>query len=324
MFSISLFIILSLLLSCSSFSLFKLRSKRNINLQQQLKAEVKEDIAAEKLVYDESTNRFYESIIEQPGSVVDEYFIIDKETGDKIYLTREEKERIFLDSIQSYYYNGAQQLNDEDFNKLREDLSWEGSALVTLNRNETLFVNAIQAYNKGKPILSDTQFDELKSLLKESNSKIAVFSEPKCYVDTGLCKVTWSPDTVRTASLYVPATLFTSVLYLGLSYEFLGLLNIGINPIIALIIGSYPLYTASKSITEQFLFKDPFVASGKCPKCGVENRVFFGDVLGVEGDKEQSAVKCTNCKTGMTVKRSTLRVSTLPSNNVKAAVAKSD
>lgn len=40
--------------------------------------------------------------------------------------------------------------------------------LVTLNRNETLFLNAMQAYNKNTPILSDAQFDELKQSLKEA------------------------------------------------------------------------------------------------------------------------------------------------------------
>ena len=42
-------------------------------------------------------------------------------------LTTGEKERIFMDSIQSFYYNQRQLLTDDDFDKLKEDLSWEGS-----------------------------------------------------------------------------------------------------------------------------------------------------------------------------------------------------
>ena len=201
---------------------------------------------------------------------------------------------------------------------------------MNLNRNETLFMNAMQAYNKGTPIITDAQFDELKLSLKNTNSKIAgnffwciqfffsldfvenftylfflqlyfftslfsiltpfffVFStfvslffphllrspvllisfllnldllswfpyfslfssfsllfsssllsllfsvlfcyhllflssppfsvstEPKCYVDTGVCKVTWSPDTLRTTSLYVPAVLLSTIVWIGL------------------------------------------------------------------------------------------------------------
>jgi len=65
----------------------------------------------------------------------------------------------------------------------------------------------------------------------------------------------------------------------------------------------YPVSVISKVTTENFLFSDPVIAGGPCPVCGVENRVFFGDVLGVEGDKDESTVKCTNCKNMMTIKR---------------------
>ena len=69
------------------------------------------------------------------------------------------------------------------------------------------------------------------------------------------------------------------------------------------IAAAYPASVVSKSLTENFLFKDPVIAGGPCPNCGVDNRVFFGNVLGVEGDKDEATVKCTNCKTMMTVKR---------------------
>ena len=78
---------------------------------------------------------------------------------------------------------------------------------------------------------------------------------------------------------------------------------------------------AAKKITEEVVFEEPLIASGPCPSCGAENRVFFGNVLGVVGDQEQAAIKCTNCKTGMTIKRSTLRVSTLFSKKEPPASA---
>jgi hypothetical protein len=52
-------------------------------------------------------------------------------------------------------------LADEDFEKL-EDLAWEGSEVVMLNRQETRFLNAMSAYLKGTPIISDEEFDALK------------------------------------------------------------------------------------------------------------------------------------------------------------------
>ena len=38
---------------------------------------------------------------------------------------------------------------------------------------------------------SDAEFDRLKSSLRESGSVVAVSTEPKCYIDTGICTVTF-------------------------------------------------------------------------------------------------------------------------------------
>jgi hypothetical protein len=186
---------------------------------------------------------------------LDGFFLVDEKTGEKISLTREEKERIFLDSMQSYYYSGKGNLPDEQFDALKADLTWEGSALVNLNRNETLYMNAMQAYTKGKPILSDKQWDDLKKSLRESGSQLAVSVEPTCYVDTGVCKVTWKKDGVRTSTLYLPALFFGLIIYLGTIYEIDAFAAMQFNPLFSLLIGSYPIYTIVKAITENVLFK---------------------------------------------------------------------
>lgn len=233
--------------------------------------DTKEDIAAEKLIYDTKSGRFFESKLDD--ICAEEFCLVDSETGKPILLTREEKERIFLDAIQSYYFSGKSGLPDGEFDRLKEDLSWEGSALVSLNRDETMFMNAMQAYNKGKPIISDAQFDELKTKLKESGSKLAVQTEPKCYVDTGVCKVTWSPDKIRTTSLYVPATLISVLIFVGVLYELLAALDVTLNPILALIVGYPIINNVSKAVTENVLFYEPEVLIGPCPSCGTENKV---------------------------------------------------
>lgn len=264
---------------------------------------------SDKLVFDTKTGRFFERNIEE---ICDEEFcLVDPATGEPILLTKEEKERIFLDSIQTYYVTGKPTLSDSEFDKLREDLSWEGSALVTLNRNETLFLNAMGAYIKGSPIMADKQFDELKNSLREAGSKIAVAVQPKCYVDTGVCKVSWTRDKLKTSSLYFPAAFVGVLLWEGVLYEILEPFR-SFNPLFTLILGYIPVSFFAKQVTEELVFVKPEVATGPCPSCGVENSVFFGDVLGVEGDKDESTVNCKNCKCSLTVKRSTLRVSTLP------------
>ena len=54
--------------------------------------------------------------------------------------------------------------------------------MVNMNRQETKYLAAVQAYLKGEPILSDKEFDDLKAELKEEGSPFASSKEPKCYI----------------------------------------------------------------------------------------------------------------------------------------------
>lgn len=96
-----------------------------------------------------SGNRALEANIKptaKGGEEEEEFCLRDKESGEIILLTKvirllllcssdeatdslnclqEEKERIFLDTIQSYYFSGRTALSDKQFDRLREDLSWE-------------------------------------------------------------------------------------------------------------------------------------------------------------------------------------------------------
>lgn len=266
-------------------------------------------LGSSKLIYDPNKGRFYEKEVEEICR--EEFCARDEKTGEPILLTVKEKERIFLDCIQSYYYSGRQILTDDDFNKLKEDLIWEGSKVAILNRNETLFLSAMSAYLKGQPILSDAEFDELKRGLKETQSPIAVSTEPRCYVDTGICTVTFQEDKWRKGILYVPGVLMTLTLWLVLSYELLEPLRY-VNPIISIGLGSPLVYYASRYLTENVFFNDPLIAYGPCPACSAPNRIYFGDILSVEGPKETAEITCRTCGAEATVTRATLRAVTFP------------
>jgi len=263
-----------------------------------------------ELGYDTSSRQLFEDSEECIPD--DEYCVLDKESGSYIRLTLAEKERIFLDALQSYYVNSRQLLPDDQFDLLKEDLSWNGSKLVQMNRNEAKYLSAMEAYLKGTPMLSDEEFDALKSTLKEDKSKFAVSTEPKCYIDTGICTVTWNEDSFRTNLLYLPAGAVLSVLWLGLGFEFFNLLGIGINPLLLIALGSAGIYVGGIKITDKFLFKNNKIAFGPCPSCEDENRVYFGDILGVEGFKEIANLKCPGCKAKFDVQRNSMRASTLP------------
>lgn len=268
--------------------------------------------ARKELKFDDRTGRFFETNIDLEECIPDEEFCtVDEDTGNKIRLTMAEKERIFLDALQSYYATGRQVLSDEDFDLLKEDLQWNGSSVVAVNRQESKYLAAMQAYLKGEPIMNDVEFDELKTELKETGSKLAVDTEPKCYIDTGVCKVTLTEDKFRSNLLYLPAGLTLSVVWLGLAFEIIEPF-IRVNPIILFALGLPLIINGSKKITEEFIFTNKFIAYGPCPSCEYENRVYFGDILGVEGFSDEANVKCPNCKTVFTVQRKTLRASTLP------------
>jgi len=229
--------------------------------------------------------------------------------GKRVTLTKGEKERVFIDAIQSYYFDGRQVLSDADFDLLKEDLAWEGSEYAVLSRNETRFLGAMGAYSRGEePIMSDDEFDALKASLKAQGSIVACSTEPRCFLDTGICSVTFTPDRFRGLVLYLPAISVLTLLWTGGTYELISASR-GLNPLITLLIGSPLIVSVAQYLTEQVLFKDPFIAQGPCPDCGANNRLFFGDILGVEGFQAEGDVQCSNCKTALKVSRDTLRVS---------------
>lgn len=269
----------------------------------------KKDVS-EKVQYDEETGRFFES--DQVGECQpDEFCPINEATGKAIRLTLAEKERIFLDSLQSYYVNGRQLLKDDEFDLLKEDLSWNGSKLVQMNRNEAKYMSAMEAYTKGAPIMSDEEFDALKATLKEEKSQFAVSKEPKCYIDTGICTVTWDVDQFRSNLLYLPVGLILSLVWIGVSFELIEPF-IRINPLILFAIGSVPITVLTKEITENYIFVKNKILYGPCPSCEVEERIYFGDVFGVEGYGATADTKCKKCKAKYSVQRNSMRASTLP------------
>lgn len=218
---------------------------------------------------------------------------------------------IFFFSKQSYYSSGRQLLGDTEFDLLKEDLQWNGSPVVAMNQKEVKYMTAVQEYMKGTPVMPDKDFDQLKKELKEEGSRFAVSVEPKCYIDTGICKVTLQPDKFRSNLLYLPAGFVIMGLWLLFGYELIEPI-IRINPVILSFLGLPWVYTGAKGFTESVLFKDKEILYGPCPNCNFENRIFFGDILGVEGFKDVGECKCPNCQVVFQVQRKSRRASTLP------------
>jgi hypothetical protein len=183
--------------------------------------------------------------------------------------------------------------------------------MVAMSKKEVQYMTAMQEYMKGTPVMSDTDFDQLKAELKEEGSKFAVQSEPKCYLDTGVCKATFEVDFFRSNLLYLPAGFVLMGLWLLFGYELIEPI-IRINPVILSIMGLPWVYTGAKGFTESVIFENKLIAYGPCPNCNAQNRIYFGNILGVEGFGQVAECKCPNCKAEFNVQRATLRASTLP------------
>lgn len=262
--------------------------------------------------FDATSGRFFETGRSAEECVPDdEYCVLDENTGKLVRLTLAEKERIFLDALQSYYASGREVLGDEEFDLLKEDLQWNGSPLVQMNRNEAKYLAAMQAYLNGRPIMNDAEFDALKKTLKEEESQFAVSTDPKCYIDTGICTVTMKEDFFRSNLLYLPVGAVLSLLWLGFSFEIIEPF-IRVNPLLLIALGAPAIFTGTKKITDDFIFVNNKIVYGPCPSCEAENRIYFGDILTVEGFGDIADVKCPSCKQVFTVQRNTLRASTIP------------
>jgi transposase-like protein len=123
--------------------------------------------------------------------------------------------------------------------------------------------------------------------------------------------VTLKEDFFRRNLLYLPVGSILFLVWLGIGFEVIEPF-IRVNPLLLIALGAPGIYAGTRTITDNFIFVNNKVAYGPCPSCEAENRIYFGDILGVEGFKDIAEVKCPNCKTEFTVQRNTLRASTLP------------
>ena len=80
------------------------------------------------------------------------------------------KELIFLDSLYAYYHKKQMFLGDDEYNELKSMITWEGSSIANLRGDEALFITAIAAQLRGTPIISDDEYDKLKTDLLSRKS----------------------------------------------------------------------------------------------------------------------------------------------------------
>lgn len=229
---------------------------------------------------------------------------INPRTGQRMELSIRDKEALFLDAMQAYF-RGESMISNEEFDALKEELTWQGSTVVTLSREEYRFLDAAKAYEQGKPTMADEDFDKLKRKLQRMGSVVSIQRGPRCSIRRQITFSDVIPDRKRTLALFVPAGLVISLMWLSLTFEFTPLRHV--DPVISLIIGSPIIFYVGKVLTELVVPQAQIVV-GDCPSCGRRTHVLFGDVLNNQGFAETADVKCDKCKAQLKVEKETMRM----------------
>lgn len=88
-----------------------------------------------------------------------------KEAGDMVV-----KELMYFDALYHYYRTGEPLFNDNDYETLKDNLTWEGSSVATMNSKEALFVTAVASARRGDAIMDDEEYGNLKKELQKQGS----------------------------------------------------------------------------------------------------------------------------------------------------------
>jgi len=233
----------------------------------------------------------------------EEFSIPDPKTGKKFKPTLRQKEDIFVDAMYSYYA-GKPLLDDDDFNALKDDLMWQGSRVVSLSRDEIKFMEAARAFAAEESIMSDEEYDALKKKLKDAGSFVALQTEPKCSLVTQTCWSDCVQDTTRQTVLYLPAAGIGALVWAFVSYEYTPLKYT--NPLLSLVVG-IPFIVVFARLCTGLVLPNPLILTGKCPSCGSDTRVYFGDIATVPGFKDVAELKCGACSAKLTLDRNQRR-----------------
>ncbi|KAI8463884.1 MAG: hypothetical protein J3K34DRAFT_388819 [Monoraphidium minutum] len=217
-----------------------------------------------------------------------------------------EMEQEFLDAMSSFYFDGKAAISDAEFDLLKEELLWAGSKVVVLDADEQRFLEAVRGWGTGHPIMSDEEFDQLRTDLRVKGSIVAA-QGPRCSLRSKKMYADASPDYLRMTALNIPAAL----LVLGLVFSIDDLTGFEITSALELpppygIVALWGLvlpvlYLLSSSITN-IVLRDGLILKGPCPCCGTNNYSYFGDIFIVPGSRGANTLECTNtaCRADLT------------------------
>ena len=157
-----------------------------------------------------------------------------------------------------------------------------------------------QNYARGAPLMSDDEYDALKTELRTKNSIVSA-QGPRCSLRSKKMYSDASVDYVKMTLLNLPATL----LVLGLVFSIDDITGFEITQVIELpppwgIAALWgvllpALFLLATSITN-FVLRDGIILRAPCPNCGANNFTYFGDIFTVAGNRGSNILECAGCK----------------------------
>jgi hypothetical protein len=254
--------------------------------------------------------------------IYDDFMGLD-ETGASVPLALDEKEKLYLECLDSFYNEGGKAiLPDNKYEQLKVDLEFSESRIMTYSKNEIRYLLANKRFKMGKPVLTDSEYDALRLQLKKEGSSVAMHDAPRCDMDTGVCKMDLRVDKGKTRLLYLPGWAGGLIFFSEVSYWTLHL-----DPLLSILLGVIPVYFFANWFTTNIFAQKPLVVTSPCPSCSQLMTVYFGDLLNVQTDgiipkasgppQSQIEAICGSCKETLIADRDTMIIATLP-KKVKA------
>ncbi|GAB5357910.1 hypothetical protein AAMO2058_000415100 [Amorphochlora amoebiformis] len=239
---------------------------------------------------------------------------------------------LYVDALWNYYNGGKDKLTDEEFDRIKNELCWQGSGFPTLRRFEIEFVQASLSYYRGEPVVTDEKYEELKKKIRESGKRKDVTAmllytkgqealSPEQFenfaaemqaigVDVCLqgkdlqCTLSDTTDKLQNdirkiVQMYSAIGAIPQIISIG-AWALISLIAGGPAGVVATAPSGLPASGAAGALITSFILKylkldKPELLTGTCPCCESEVAAFFGP----ETSKTQE-VKCQTCSTTMT------------------------
>jgi len=238
-------------------------------------------------------------------------------------------EMMYVDALWNYYNGGKFTLSDEQYDRLREELNWQGSGFPTLRRYEIEFVQAAISYSRGEPIVDDAKYEELKrkvkaegkrtdvtalllyvkgrELLDEAEFELLSGDMQKLGIDIGMRGATCtlsqtstelSNDPASVASMY--SALAIAPLAVGLAPSIvLGVFGVHLPSALSLGFALTVCAALTYKLVNYTNLQNAEILRGACPCCEMPIKQFFGG----EKPLEKFEHKCSACGTVCTLNR---------------------